>query len=110
RLERGAPHRLSVPAGPGTIRVERGEERQIHRAHDSRVLERCSHGQDQRPGLVQDDQVRAGCGKQPVSTRAGPGLVLPVQRHLAPHLAPVSCTVPALGWPWAPAPRRFLFL
>lgn len=38
--------------------MERGEERQVHRAHDSRVLERSSNGQNQRSGPIQDDQVR----------------------------------------------------
>lgn len=50
----------SVPVStrPGAIRVERGEEGQVNRSHDPRFLECGSHHQDQRPGYLQDDQVR----------------------------------------------------
>lgn len=57
---RPPPNSLPVPAGPGALRVERGEERQVHRPHDPRVLERRPHRQDQRPRPLQDDQVSAG--------------------------------------------------
>lgn len=52
------PPSLSIPACIGALRVERGEEGQVHRPHDPRVLERGSHHQDHRPGHLQDDQVR----------------------------------------------------
>lgn len=52
------PPSLSIPACVGALRVERGEEGQVHRPHDPRVLERGSHHQDHRPGHLQDDQVR----------------------------------------------------
>lgn len=38
--------------------MERGEEGQVHRPHDPRVMERGSDHQDHRPGHLQDDQVR----------------------------------------------------
>ncbi|KAK2510667.1 hypothetical protein Q9966_016834 [Columba livia] len=53
----GAAHRVPVPAGPGALRVERGEERQVHRAHDPRVLERGADREDQRPRPLRHDQV-----------------------------------------------------
>lgn len=48
---------LPVPAGPGEVRVERSEEGQIHRPHDSRILERGPHCQDHRPRHLQVGQV-----------------------------------------------------
>lgn len=51
------PSSLSIPACVGALWVERGEESQVHRPHDPRVLERGSHHQDHRPGHLQDDQV-----------------------------------------------------
>lgn len=50
---------LSIPARAGALWVERGEEGQVHRPYDPRVLERGSHHQDHRPGHLQDDQVRS---------------------------------------------------
>lgn len=52
------PSSLSIPACVGALWVERGEEGQVHRPHDPRVLERGSDHQDHRPGHLQDDQVR----------------------------------------------------
>ena len=49
---------LPIPAGPGALRVERGEESEVHRSHDPRVLECGSHYQDLWPGYLQDGQVR----------------------------------------------------
>jgi len=49
---------LPVPAGPREVRVERSEEGEVHRPHDSRVLERGAHGQDHRPRHLQVGQVR----------------------------------------------------
>lgn len=48
---------LPVPAGPGEVWVEWSKEGQIHRPHDSCVLERGPHSQDHRPRHLQDDQV-----------------------------------------------------
>lgn len=36
--------------------MERGEESQIHRPHDPRVLERRPESEDHRPRYLQDDQ------------------------------------------------------
>ncbi len=48
---------LSVPVGFREIWVERSEESQIHRSHDSRILERGTERQSHWPRHLQDDQV-----------------------------------------------------
>lgn len=50
-------YRLPVSAGAREVRVERSEEGEVHCPHDSCVLERGPHSEDQWPRHLQDDQV-----------------------------------------------------
>lgn len=54
--------RLPVPAGPGKVRMERSQEGQVHRPHDSRVLECGPNRQNHRSRHLQDAKVSThGC-------------------------------------------------
>lgn len=63
--------------------MERGQEGQVHRPHDPRVLERGPHRQGHRPRHVQDDQALP-----PAVHQAHPGSARPAGSSREEDLLP----------------------